>query len=254
MSNSVASAPSADGPEAWSLGWRIVASVVLAFHLLAVGLHPFTVQPASRLATDAFRVPLLRQYVSLLYLDHGYKFFAPNPGVHARSIVYRLEFEDGHVEEGTFPDVNKHQPRLLYHRYFMLAEHLLPAAPREPTAYDRYINEMSPAEPRDPFVKPTGDAYTLVTGLHREVLGSYANHLLSTTGAKRVTLVEQLWLVPWLEHARDGLKLTDPMLKERRWLGTMTRTPEGLLFETGMLIEPEMVVPLPAPASEEVAS
>jgi hypothetical protein len=254
MSNSVTTAQPDVGAEPWPLGVRIGASVVLAFHLLAVGLHPFTVQPASRLATDAFRVPLLRQYVSLLYLDHGYKFFAPNPGVHARSIAYRLEFEDGHVEEGIFPDVNKHQPRLLYHRYFMLAEHLLPAAPREPTAYDRYINEMTAAEPRDPFVKPSGEVYTLVSGLHREVLGSYANHLLAESGAKRVTLVEQLWLVPWLEHARDGLKLTDPMLKERRWLGTMTRTPEGLLFDTGMLMEPEIVVPLPAPASEDVAS
>lgn len=60
-------------------------------------------------------------YLDVLYLNHGYNFFAPDP-MPAKLISYEIEKEDGTKIEGTFPDLKTQWPRLLYHRYFMLAE------------------------------------------------------------------------------------------------------------------------------------
>jgi hypothetical protein len=49
-----------------------------------------------------------------MYLDHGYFFFAPNPGP-----SHLVGIRDQSV---LFPDRKEQWPRLLYHRYFMLSE------------------------------------------------------------------------------------------------------------------------------------
>lgn len=60
-------------------------------------------------------------YLNLLYLNHGYEFFAPDPaGTHV--INYQVTKPDGTVIEGRFPDLKEQWPRLLYHRHMMLAE------------------------------------------------------------------------------------------------------------------------------------
>ncbi|MBC8352414.1 MAG: hypothetical protein H8E66_10530 [Planctomycetes bacterium] len=66
----------------------------------------------------------LRPYIDFAFLNHGYAFFAPNPGP-SHLIRARIEFEDGRepIEE-TFPDLDEQWPRLLYHRHFMLSEQL----------------------------------------------------------------------------------------------------------------------------------
>jgi hypothetical protein len=63
---------------------------------------------------------VIRPYLDALYLNHGYSFFAPNPGP-SFILEYEVSRPDGSVERGRLPDVEKHWPRLLYHRYFMLA-------------------------------------------------------------------------------------------------------------------------------------
>jgi hypothetical protein len=62
----------------------------------------------------------IQPYLDLLYLNHGYSFFAPEPSA-SYVIEYEIEKEDGQTVRGRLPDLRRHWPRLLYHRYFMLS-------------------------------------------------------------------------------------------------------------------------------------
>ena len=60
-------------------------------------------------------------YLNVLYLNHGYEFFAPDPaGTHV--IDYQVTKVDGGVAKGRFPSLEEQWPRLFYHRHMMLAE------------------------------------------------------------------------------------------------------------------------------------
>lgn len=69
----------------------------------------------------------LAPYVDWMYLDHGYFFFAPNPGP---SHLVALQESSSSLTTSKslksdaflFPDRKEQWPRLLYHRYFMLSE------------------------------------------------------------------------------------------------------------------------------------
>ena len=106
------------------LRWRLLVSALLVIHLAAVFLPPFDFSTDRSSPLSQGAISLLRPYVEVMYLDHGYFFFAPNPGP-SHLVRYKLEFADGRepVIE-TFPDIDHHWPRLLYHRHFMLAEAL----------------------------------------------------------------------------------------------------------------------------------
>ncbi|QDU31717.1 hypothetical protein ETAA8_68770 [Anatilimnocola aggregata] len=127
------------------LGWRIGLSALLLLHLLAVFLPPF--QFACRVGNGSSSpfadglVGWFRPYIGALYLDHGYFFFAPNPGP-SHLVKYKVEFADGERApiEGRFPDLQQQQPRLKYHRHFMIAE-----------AYNnQYTSPVAPPEPSPP--------------------------------------------------------------------------------------------------------
>lgn len=199
-------------PISWK--WQAAISVLLLFHLSAIALFPWTVPPASRLARWVFGNPVYRHYVEVMYLDHGFKFFAPNPGTQARSVRYVLEFQDGSTEEGILPDREKHWPRLRYHRHFMLTEHLPVAPPRYATKYQQHLGVAPPDAPTEP---PPGPPILLP-----QYVDSYGSHLLATSGAQRVTLYEQLHYVAVIEDVARGMKLDDPVLFEERFLGTVT--------------------------------
>jgi hypothetical protein len=107
---------------------KIGASALIVFPLLAVFWAPFrfaTFSPETGGSPFANYPDLLFEiYYQPLYLDHGYSFFAPNPGP-THVVDYRVFNESGDViEEGRFPDRSEHLPRLRYHRYFMLGENL----------------------------------------------------------------------------------------------------------------------------------
>src|SRR5262249_5848411 len=110
-------------------------------HLTAVFIAPFAVActtggPPSP-AIDPIR-QALQPYIAAMFLDHGYFFFAPNPGPN-HLVDYKLEFADGRPPlEGRFPNLATERPRLLSHRYFMLSEALNasfvpPEMPPEPS-------------------------------------------------------------------------------------------------------------------------
>ena len=81
----------------------------------------------------------LEPYLNACYLNHGYNFFAPDPGA-SLLIRYTVEREDGSQFEAVFPDLKKQWPRLRYHRHFMLSSHSWSVLPPEAAnAYARHL-------------------------------------------------------------------------------------------------------------------
>lgn len=201
----------------WSVGLRAVVSLALAYHLLAVLVHPLSVPPqfAGQPAILPTRVrPAFQPYITALSLDHSYKFFAPNPG-DSHLVRYDLHFADGTKQindpKNTFPDVREHWPRLLYHRYFMLAEHLAPLVDRMPPAGqpqdDPRGGELVPPAPNaageavpSPNEPNPGDVF----------LRGIARHLAKKHGASRVDLYYRVHFLSSPEQILAGKKLDDP--------------------------------------------
>lgn len=157
---------------------KMVLSVWILFHFAGIVVAAASVAPSSNLAQSGWTV--FRPYLQLLYLNHGYRFFAPNPGP-STLLGWTLEFADGHAEQGEIPH-RTIWPRLYYHRHFMLTE---------------FLN----------FAPPDW---------HK----SYARHLCHTTGAAKVTLVRRVHFVPDMEAVRNGRKLVAPESYQETPLGS----------------------------------
>ena len=114
-------------PNRWSPAARLAASVPIVAYLAAVVLPPLAgPPPASELANRLLQP--WRPLVGALYLGHGYRFFAPDPGP-GHSIRWTVERADGTRLSGSLPDRAADRPRLLYHRRFMIAEKIAPLVP-----------------------------------------------------------------------------------------------------------------------------
>lgn len=114
-------------PTYWSPAARIAASALIACYLAAVVLPPLAgPPPASELASRLLQP--FRPLVGAVYLGHGYRFFAPDPGP-GHSIRWTVERADGTRLSGSIPDRDTDWPRLLYHRRFMIAEKIAPLVP-----------------------------------------------------------------------------------------------------------------------------
>ena len=99
---------------------RRLASLAIVAFLGIVILGPLSNPIASRHLTAplaAWVSPVHRA----LFLGHGYRFFAPNPGP-SHLVQYKITRSDGTQQESFFPDRETIHPRLLYHRWFMLSE------------------------------------------------------------------------------------------------------------------------------------
>src|SRR5262245_15281190 len=202
-------------------GIKLLLSVLIAWHVLAVSVAPLRFacnggRPPSPFM-DAVYAPF-RSYVELLYLNHGYFFFAPDPGP-SHLVDYKLEFDDGRQPVmGRFPDVATERPRLLYHRHFMLAEAL----------NNRFVPPDPPPEPTPPpltATMPEKRQFEAIVKLYRAQLelrnharrqyeamySSFEEHLKHKYGGSRVTLtrVEHRLLTPE-DVEFGGKKLNDP--------------------------------------------
>jgi hypothetical protein len=176
--------------------WKYVVSALLVVHLTAVFAPPFwraTQTPVggrSPVATELRDV--LEPYVNLMFLDHGYAFFAPGPGP-SHLIRFRVEYDDGTpAVEHVFPDLDRHWPRLLYHRHFMLAEQL----------HSDYVSPYPPNRPERELDEPTDVWQRRLTDWEIETSRwkfardrydtkweSFENHLLKHYGGDRVSMV-----------------------------------------------------------------
>ncbi|MDA1214037.1 MAG: hypothetical protein O2955_16095, partial [Planctomycetota bacterium] len=105
----------------WSKAIKCVVSAWLVFHLFALFVAPWSVPPSSLLSVQCWRI--CRPYLEALNLNHGYHFFAPEPGP-SHLVRYEVELADGTKVNGIIPDLATHRPRLVYHRHFMLTEYL----------------------------------------------------------------------------------------------------------------------------------
>ena len=172
----------------WSRRWmRRVVSLALLLHLVALVVAPLAVPPCSQLSLKVWGV--FRPYLEVMFLNHGYHFFAPDPGP-SHLVRYEMRFADGHVEEGVFPNKTQHKPRLLYHRHFMLSE---------------FLNNLAIDDGRP--------------DLFHAVTQSYAEHLRHRHGAESVTLHLRRHYLPSPAHVSSGKRLDAVELFAERPLG-----------------------------------
>jgi hypothetical protein len=113
--------------------FRLVLSILIAAHLLAIFLPPLSFQTRGSLGQSPSVATLLgplESYGQFLYIDRGYAFIAPDPGP---SHLIQVAVTDPSTrdtsgtatrEEWMYPDRSRQWPRLLYHRHFMLTEYL----------------------------------------------------------------------------------------------------------------------------------
>jgi hypothetical protein len=152
-------------PHGWSAAARALASVGIVVYLAAVVVPPLAgPPPASDLA--GLLIQPLRPLVGGLYLGHGYRFFAPDPGP-GHSIRWTLHRRDGSTLTGTIPDAATDRPRLLYHRRFMIPEKIAALVP-------------PPDAPEEARREAKRDWQPLVKGI--------AGQLLERHGGERVDL------------------------------------------------------------------
>ena len=152
------------------LRWAL--NLFLVLHISAILIAPASVSPSSDLIASGWL--LFQPYLEFLYLNHGHHFFAPEPAESTllSFVAYRA---DGSVVRGRIPNFGI-KPRLLYHRHFMLTEHVAQA----------------PEELRKPWYR------------------SYAMHVGRKYGATRVGLTLQTHFLPTMQMVRDGTKLDNP--------------------------------------------
>lgn len=203
---------------------RALVSLLIIVHLAAVILPPLSME-GSPLASIGWRG--LRPYIEAGYLNHGYHFFAPQPGP-SHLIRYELEMPDGSRKEGEFPSREQNWPRLLYHRHFMLTEYLnvlhegalreteLEREQQTQPQQQQRVQLPEPVNYYPPGSEPPEPASNLPSATDRELLEayaqSYADHLLARYGAQRVTIHLVRHLIPFPEDVRSGRPLDDPQL------------------------------------------
>jgi hypothetical protein len=186
----------------WSALARNLVSLAILLHLGCVLLATYTAAPPFSKLSQDLATPF-RPYINALDLNHGYRFFAPDPGP-SHLIRYHLEWSDGRRRDGVFPNLAEESPRLLYHRYFMLSEHL-----------DGFYEE-SRQYPEGSVERRDAEA-----GLHGFVK-SYALELLRRDGASQVRLELVEHGIPTPDQYLNGKRLDDPSLFQTVDLGTFT--------------------------------
>lgn len=205
-------------PSALSPRVRWIVSVALALHLLAVVTAPMSMDPAAPLWVTLWRG--FRPYLEALYLNHGYHFFAPDPGP-SHLVRYELDLSDGSTAEGIFPSPQEHAPRLLYHRHFMLSE---------------YANRLAVEDEPTPALKVLSQ--------------SFANHLMTKHGATRARLYLRRHYIPTPEQVQTGQPLDAPEFIAERSLGEFVfgaspATVAPTIEDPLQPLEPEPALPEP---------
>jgi len=226
-------------------GWaKLTISVLVTLHVAAIVAPPLAFICSSRGVESPIAGPLARfvqPYCQAMYLNHGYAFFAPDPGPN-HLVDYQVEFNDGKTPiTGRFPNLKEERPRLLYHRYFMLSEALNtrfappefapepspPPLTAPPTARERYqlqIEDYTEAR----------KAWHHQRQQYEAMRASIENHLKHEFGGDKVkiTRIEHRPSDPveiWVEHRTLDAKDTYRELSETSSNGNLPAgtTPAG---------------------------
>jgi hypothetical protein len=250
----------------WGLVARGFVSVWLAYHVLAMFVSPWAVPPTSSLAVAI--QGNVAHYQTLLYLNHGYRFFAPDPGP-ASIVGFTITKADGSQFTGIFPDryaINRDYPRLNYHRWFMWSETLGRMFGQwvSPAEFARYIEleQVRVAELRQQGLAVEADR--LVADLEEDrrvweesevarkrILAPLARVLLQRHQGQEIRLTLNRRMIPSLSEARAGMQPSDARLLEPerafelgRW--KWDETSQNVVFEDATATTPA------APTIEEI--
>lgn len=227
----------------WSSRRRFWVSLFLLFHLICIVLAPMAVvEPRSDLAIALHQA--VSPWTQATFTDHGYRFFAPEPGP-SHLIEFEVLCKDGTTVKGIIPDSARAWPRLLYHRWFMLSEtvFLHVSMTLDAEQYAEWIRETEQEIAR---LENEGDAREvqrlradfelarqghertkkvleqLVKQIERDLLARYQGVAVKTRMITR--------LIPSLYDIQRGRKLDDPRyLPEDAAvpLGNWTKPPEN---------------------------
>ncbi|MFH5804473.1 hypothetical protein [Alienimonas sp. DA493] len=183
-----APAPSAPRPRWWTRCLWAAAHLALAWHVISLAIGPAGMMPPNSLVQREI-YGLASPYLRMLYLEHGYHYFAPEPGP-STLLKYEGTRPDGSRVAGVIPDRDGHFPRLLYHRHFMLTERL-----------------AGPA------------------GMSPEYQAALARGLGMETGAEELSLTVVTHRLPEIREVRAGFGLDDPATYSERPLGRFDARP-----------------------------
>lgn len=162
----------------------VCLNVVLILHVIAIISAPLTVGPSSSTSQRIWDV--MSPYLQTLYLNHGFHYFAPEPGS-SNLVSWTVTRPDGSTVSGQFPNFDI-TPRLLYHRHFMLSEVLGNSEPE-----------------RQP-----------------EIVRGFARNLLREHGGQSVSLSTIRHELSSMPRIRAGGRLTDADLYTEQPLGSFT--------------------------------
>lgn len=189
-----------------SNGVRYVLSALIIWHVLAIFVPPFTFTTSGMRPTEGSPVALqlmsiFRPYVDFTFLNHGYAFFAPDPGP-SHLVRAHLEYGDGRPgNDVIFPNLKEQWPRLLYHRHFMLSEQL----------NTRFVPPNAPPDflPDSPQYRSWKHARDTYDAMWQ----SFAKHLTTAHAAESAVLtrIEHRQPVPD-EFEQNKMKIDDPRL------------------------------------------
>jgi hypothetical protein len=223
---------------AWSSTRRVVASILILGYLAIVIIGPLS----NPVASEHLSAPLAEKVSPIhraLFLGHGYRFFAPDPGP-SHLVVYRGVRSDGTRFEGHFPDREKHWPRLLYHRWFMLSETIFNEQIVKPTVaqfqqrnreYNLEIENLRKTNKLDRLKQLTIERDEVSrlyeqSRLRCEMLSAaIARVLLERNQGESIELFVQERQIPFPEQVVDGIRLDDEdLLSARVKIGELDST------------------------------
>jgi len=175
---------------------RALASLAILGYFAGVIIAPLSGPPPASELSQVILQPF-RPLLGALYLGHGYRFFAPDPGP-GHSLRWTITLPDGTTRSGTTPDAERDLPRLLYHRRFMVAEKIAPLVP-------------PPDAPPEIRARAKADWLPLVRGV--------AANLLREHGGDRIALAMVEHYLPAPEEVAEGRGGPDLVIP----LGTFAR-------------------------------
>lgn len=158
----------------------------LVVHLTAIIIAPATVGPSSLTSRTIWEA--VSPYLESLYLNHGFHYFAPQPGS-SNLVSWTVTKPDGTTISGRFPNLTDYKPRLFYHRHFMMSEYLGNAPPE----------------------------------VQAVIAKGFARNLCREHDGQSVSISTIRHDLPSMERVRAGGRLSDSDLYEEQFLGSYKR-------------------------------
>ena len=235
----------------WNPRTRTIATLIIVAYLALVIIAPLNNPVGSSDLTRpiaGFIAPLHQA----LYLNHGYRFFGPDPGP-SHLVHFEITGVNGEKVEGHFPDRNQQWPRLLYHRWFMLSERVFLEFNFTPDEASFRESQLELAKTTDQLkveghFELSDQVRTRLATEAREykaarlridnLLESIARYLLDKNDGKEIELAIQVRRIPPPLELATGAKLDDPeYLETIRTIARFKRDDRGQVLSVALPTE-----------------